>query len=166
MGKSRYERRESMGATLNLYPPDTSQGWRIIGNTTVARAADKVARGLWAEVNYEDGSLAGYQILAAFKTDLELPTNGISPCTITESESDMNAGTKFKRGKSQTLGRPEWKRISRHAKYDDRKILEPEDAIEKAVMKVRQWPFPASRLDDGSGDAVFGDRAVRVYPKG
>jgi hypothetical protein len=166
MGKSRSERRASTGAILNLYPPETTLGWRIIGHTTVARAAEKVARGHWREVLYEDGSLAGFQILATFKTEDELPTNGYSPCTITESESDLNAGTKFEHGKSQTAGRPEWKRISRHARYDDKKILAPEDAIERAVEKVRRWPWPANRAGtDEDGKPIFGDRAVRVYPK-
>jgi len=165
MGKSRTERRASTGETLNVYPPDTALGWRVIGHTTVVRAAERVVRGHWREVFYSDGSLAGFQILATFKTEYELQSNGFSPCTISESESDLNAGTKFKHGKSQTVGRPEWKRISRHARYDDRKILAPEDAVEKAIAKVKQWPWPASRVDGGSGDPVYGDRAVRVYPK-
>jgi hypothetical protein len=58
---------------------------------------------------------------------------------------------------------PEEKRISWRDKYG--KALVPEDAIERAQEKVKQWPWPASRIDDGRGEPVFGDRAVRVYPK-
>jgi hypothetical protein len=162
MGKSRSERRVTRGALFNLYAADTTLGWRVIDQIPGAIAAQKVASGKWREVFFEDGSFAGYQVISATTSGKKIPSRGGSPPTITLSEVQMNAGLY---GRSRTLGMPEWKRKLRHAKYDEDKILAPEDAIERAIVKVKLWPFPASRIDDGSSEPVFGDRAIRVYPK-
>jgi hypothetical protein len=82
--------------------------------------------------------------------------------TITLPELKRNAGL-F--GPSHTIGMPEWKRLKRHARLDESKILPPEDATELAIAKVAQWPFPQSvigRKKDGT--PIFGDKAVRIYP--
>jgi hypothetical protein len=160
MGKSRSERREASGILFNLYGPETALGFPVIGSTTTEQAAEKVACGSWREVIYTDGGFAGYQIVAKAKVVIRPRID--RALTITLSELQMNAGL-F--GRSHTKGMPEWKRLSRHARYDKEKILAPEDAIERAIEKVKLWPYPASRVDDGSGEPVFGDRAVRCYPK-
>jgi hypothetical protein len=160
MGKSSSQRRAEKGdRCINVYPPDTSLGWRVIRQVTPAKAAENLAAGRWREVYDEHGNFWGCQLLLSFKTDQDMQSGASSP-SITVSECELNAGL---RGSSHTAGLPEEKRISRHSQTG--KALPPEDAIERAIEKVKQWPWPASRIDDGTGIAVFGDRAVRVYPK-
>lgn len=157
-GKTRAQSRACDGA-ISLYPAETSLGWRVIGTTTRERGLEKLAGGEWREVFDEHHNFWGYQILANFKKDEDLPS-GASSSSITVSECCLNAGLG---GRSHTSGMPEEKRISRRS--EEGKALPPEDAIERAIEKIKQWPWPASRIDDGSGAPIFGDRAVRVYPK-
>jgi len=160
MGKSRAARRTDSGELFNLYGPESALGFPVIGQVTAAQAAERVAVAQWREVFYLTGELAGYQVLV--KARVRVMPELQPALTITLSEMQMNAGL-F--GRSHTKGMPEWKRLQRHAKYDKEKILAPEDAIERAQEKVRLWPQPASRIDDGSGEPIYGDRATRVYPK-
>lgn len=166
MSKSSAERRLARGDVANLYAKGTLVGCRILRQVPMATALEKVALGKWRRVFYEDGSLAGFQPYAepqpakSHSTAAGVSLDGSAP-TITLTEVRMNAG-EF--GKSHTQGMPEWKRLKRHAKYDEKKILAPEDAIERAIAKVKLWPYPASRVDDGSGEPVYGDKAIRVYP--
>ncbi len=102
------------------------------------------------------GNHVGYQVLANLTKDEDLPS-GASSSSITASECELNCG------KSRTVGLPEDKRISRRTRMG--RALPPEDAVERAQAKVRMWPHSASRIDNGRGDPVYGDRAVRVYPK-
>jgi hypothetical protein len=171
MGKSRSERRSSSGALFNLFAANTALGWRVIDQVTGTLAAQKLAAGKWREVFYEDESFAGYQVVSATTSGKKVPSREGSPPTITLAEVQMNAGLY---GRSRTLGMPEWKRAIRHvirkgpdgAKYDTGKIAEPEDAIERAIEKVKLWPFPANRIGtDDDGNPVYGDRGIRVYPK-
>ena len=158
------------GDVFNVYAAETALGWRVIGRTSPSCAVEKITSGQWREVFYESGELAGYQIapvVSSMRTALpdrltdQWMASSFGPPTITLSEVKMNAGL-F--GRSRTLGKPEWKRRLRRARYDREKILSPEDAIERAIGKVKQWPYPASRIDDGSGEPVYGDKAIRVYP--
>jgi hypothetical protein len=158
MGKTRAQRRVCDGE-ISLYPAETILGWRVVGTTTHAKAADKLTRGEWRVVEDEQHNFLGYQVLAAYKKDEDLPS-GASSSSITVNEAQLNAGL---HGRSRTTGMSEDERISRRSK--DGKALPPEDAIERAREKVMQWPFPASRIDDGTGKPVFGDKAVRIYPK-
>jgi hypothetical protein len=163
MGKSRSERRTSSGALFNLFAANTALGWRVIDQVTGTLAAQKLAAGKWREVVYEDESFAGYQVVSAATSGKKVPSREGSPPTITLAEVQMNAGLY---GRSRTLGLPEWKRKRRRAKYDEDKILAPEDAIERAIVKVKLWPFPANRIGtDDDGNPVYGDRGIRVYPK-
>jgi hypothetical protein len=154
--------RPHTAARYDLYPPTTTLGWRVIKLVTAAEVKDALDRGLWREVYDEHGDLAGYQIKTNFQTDDDLPS-GWSSCAISENEMDLVAGTKFSKGRSRTQGLPEAKKMAR--KDQNGKALAPEDAVERAVAKVKAWPYPASRVDNGEGKPVFGDRAVRVYPK-
>lgn len=159
--------RPRTAARYDLYPPTTTLGWRVIKLVTAAEAQGALEQGLWREVYDEQGNLAGYQIKANFQTDDDLPS-GWSSCAISENEMDLNAGAAFKHGRSKTAGMPEDLRVARrhiHGKKATGKALPPEDAVERALAKVKLWPYPASRVDDGKGEPVFGDRAVRVYPK-
>ena len=149
-------------ARYDLYPPTTTLGWRVIRNVTAAEVDDALKRGLWREVYNEHGNFAGYQIKPNFKSDDDLPS-GWSLCSISVNETELYVGTLFRHGKSRTAGLPEDKRVTRKDKETGH-ALPPEDYIERAVEKVRQWPFPASRIDDGKGNPVFGDKAVRAYP--
>jgi hypothetical protein len=136
MSKTSATRRASNGA-LNLYPADTTLGWRVIGLTTALRAAEKLARNEWREVYDEHGTHLGYQVIANFKTDQDLSSNP-SSCAVTVRESELYAGQCFRRGKSSTMGMPEDKRLSR-PKGPNGRIPSPEDAVERAVEKVKEW---------------------------
>jgi hypothetical protein len=149
-------------ARYDLYPPTTTLGWRVVRKVTAAEVDDALIRGLWREVYDERGNFAGYQIKPNFKSDDDLPP-GWSLCSISVNQMDLNAGTVFRNGKSRTAGLPEDERVTRRDRETNH-ALPPEDAVELAVEKVRLWPFPASRVDNGKGDPIFGDKAVRVYP--
>jgi hypothetical protein len=165
MGKSRSERRASSATLVNLYSTNTVLGWRVIDQVPIELALEKVALCKWRRVFYADGEAAGFQPLTetpARSVKVPFSLDG-SPATITLAEVKMNAGLY---GRSHTRGMPEFKRLTRHAKYDEKKILPPEDPIERAQEKVRLWPFPASVMGtDKDGEPIFGDRAIRVYPK-
>ena len=159
MGKPNAAQRRAHAGEIRVYPAETSLGWRVIRHVSAQEAGEKLASGEWREVLDEQGNFWGCQVLATFSKDQDLPS-GASSSSITVNECFLNAGLG---GRSRTAGMPEEKRISRRSA--EGKALPPEDAIERAREKVRQWPWPASRIDDGSGAAVYGDRAVRCYPK-
>jgi len=105
------------------------------------------AEGKLREVQDEHQNFLGYQLISNFKTDNDLPS-GVSSTSITVTECVLNAGLG---GYSRTLGMGEEERISRKSR--EGKQLPPEDAIERAIEKVKEWPL------------MHGDRAVRCYPK-
>lgn len=144
MSKSSAERRLARGELANLYAKGTLVGCRVIRQVPIALALEKVALGMWRRVFYEDGSEAGFQPYAQPQPERpRAPQPGASldgsPPTITLTEVRMNAG-EF--GASRTKGMPEWKRAKRQrvAKEKYGRIVEPDDAIEKAIEKVRIWP--------------------------
>jgi hypothetical protein len=134
MSQSSATRRARDGA-INLYPAETSLGWRVIRTTTATKAAEKLAAGEWREVYDEHGNLLGCQVLASFKKDDDLPSQP-SSTDISAWESKLNAGLS---GRSRTAGLPEEKRISLFRKTKDGLVrIAPEDAIERAVEKVKE----------------------------
>lgn len=177
MGKSSAVRRAERGLTINLFSANTHLGWKVIRHVPVELAIGQLAQRKWREIWYEadaDGKreLAGVQPLPPAektKTLHQVLAERLVAVTITLPEVQRNAGLY---GRSHTLGMPEWKRLTRHARHDTKRILAPEDAIERAIEKVRLWPYPASVLRDKAGNAVtdangkpqFGDKAVRTYP--
>jgi hypothetical protein len=163
MGTRPRVRGSNSAFTFYLYPADTTLGWRVIRRVTAAQGVAKLAAGQWREVFDEYGNHWGYQVVANFRTDQELPS-GASSSSITVREMLLNAGVFFPNGKSRTAGMTEDKRISRKHPISGKKLA-PEDAVERARAKVSQWPHPASRIDDGTGAPRYGDLAVRVYPK-
>lgn len=110
-------------------------GWRVIRHVSGAQGEEMVARGKWREVYDEQNNHVGYQIVASWKSDLEILSGGPSPNSITKREVEMNAGLY---GRSRTQGMPEESRVAR---FDSRtgKPLPPEDAIERAVAKVAEF---------------------------
>jgi hypothetical protein len=163
MGKSRNQRRVERGVLIDVYPTNTALGWEPVRRVAVQYALEKVAAKQWREIWLTNGDFAGVQPIRPEerKTLNQVLIERLIAVTITLPELKRNAGLY---GRSHTLGMSEWKRLRRHARFDESKILAPEDATERAIEKVRSWPYPASRIDDGSGEPVFGDKAVRVYP--
>lgn len=174
MGKSRSERRAALGLVVDVFSPNTNLGWKVIRQVPVSYALQQIAQKQWREIWYEHGELAGVQPLkpvasTATKTLHQVLTEALIGVTITRQELERNAGLY---GRSHTIGMSEWKRLRRHARFDERKILPPEDATERAIEKVKQWPFPANvmrnahgvAVHDADGKPVFGDKAVRTYP--
>jgi hypothetical protein len=164
MGKSRSERRAASGLAVDLFHTDITLGWRVKCTVSAEHALEMIALKQWREIWYETGELAGVQPLkpAEKKTLTQVLTERLIAVTITLPEVKRNAGVY---GPSRTLGMSEWKRLRRHARFDEKKILPPEDLIERAIEKVRLWPYPASVIGtDEKGAPVFGDRATRCYP--
>ena len=149
------------GGSLYLYPADDSRGWTHIRIIPFNEGLKKVAEGKFILHTDANGEPWYFQIRANNKTEEEIPGGIPSPTAITAHESMLNAGL-F--GCSATYDLNESQRMTRIAEHDSDKYLPPEDEIERAQEKVRQWPWPASRIDDGMGEPVYGDRAVRVYP--
>lgn len=168
---SRSQGRAACGTLHRLYADDMSG--RTVKFVTAQLATVRVAQGKWREVFYEDDmSFAGYQAVAPKApkpapgmTGAKAAVQMSKAATITLTETRMVAG-EF--GRSATAGMPEWKRErrAREAREVYRKIVALEDAIERAQEKVKLWPYPANLLGtDETGAPLFGDRAVRVYPK-
>jgi len=165
MGKSSSDRRKSNGLA-NVYGPATALGRPIIDQVDMAFGVQRCAEGKWRALYYEgDESFAGFELIDRdpLRPAVVIKSGRYSPPTITMGELLRNAGCY---GKSSTMGRPEWKRLQRHAKWDREKILAPEDAIERAIMKVRVWPFPANVVGhDKDGKPIFGDLSPTVHAK-
>lgn len=175
-GKRPRTRASNEAYRVNVFSASTALGWKVVRHVSVEFALEQVALKKWREIFYENGDLAGVQPYKELQPD-ERKTKTLNQVllerliavTITLPEVRRNAGLY---GRSHTIGMPEWRRLQRHARFDERRILPPEDAIERAQEKVRLWPYPASVLRDARGDAVtdekgapvFGDKAVRVYP--
>jgi hypothetical protein len=146
---------------IDVYPADVSLGWRIVRQVTPEFAYKKVLDGQWREAFDDCGNFLGCQVIAAIGIDRELSDEEESASTITAHENRLNAGLD---GRSRTIGMSEDRRITRrHPKTWS--ALPPEDAIERAIAKVQQWPYPASRIDNGRGPIAYGDRAIRVNPR-
>jgi hypothetical protein len=142
-----------------VFPADVSRGWRVVRQVTATHAFEKVTLGKWREVFDDGGNFLGCQVLATFRTDQDLPS-GASSTSITWREAMLYAGLG---GESRTIGMNEDQRITRQNLVS--RSLPPEDRIERVMAKVECWPYPASRIDDGRGAPVFGDRAIRIYPR-
>jgi hypothetical protein len=171
-GLSRSQGRAACGTMYKLFAPGEMSG-RTIRFVTARQAAVNVASGKWREVVYEDDlGFAGYQPreapepqpISKAKTGRDSVIDMSKAATITLAEVRMNAG---EMGRSRTAGMAEWKRERRVRRAQEfRRIVALEDAIERAQEKVKQWPYPANLLGtDDKGAPVYGDRAIRVYPK-
>lgn len=161
MGMNAAQRRAAFSdRSIYVYGADTSRGWRIVQVVTPESAYKKVMEGKCSELFDDLGNFLGVQILAAVKTDQDLPS-GTSTTTITARDVLYFVGGG---GKSRTIGMSEDRRITRYSPVTC-KALPPEDRVERVIAKVQQWPFPASRIDSGRGPVKFGDRATRVYPR-
>ena len=134
-------RRAAEGA-LYLYPADDSHGWKEIRIVPFREGLMMVAAGKWALRFDEHRQPWYFQLKQGAKEGVGSEP---SPTTITANESGLNACSSDARDKNKPT-RPFY------------------DAVDRVVEKVKQWPYPASRIDDGSGEAVYGDRATRVYP--
>jgi hypothetical protein len=146
-----------------LFAADTRFGWRVIRRVTFRLGEAKVTEWKWREILDPFKTHIGYQVISKIKPARDRRYRPL-PTAITAKDAKLISGL-F--GTSRTAGLSEDRRLTRHARYDEDKILAPEDAIERAQEKVKQWPFPASRIDSGKRNSVpaFGDRATRVYPK-
>lgn len=135
--------------SYNLYPPETERYWRVIRIVRFEQAESKVAAGEWRRDFEADGQPC-YRVIPTHEKEKDLPS-GRTSVSITARESMLNAfAAAFRDGRSRTVVLTEEQRLSRR---DSRgKALPPEDAVERAVAKVREWP------------KAHGDRAVRVYP--
>jgi hypothetical protein len=143
-GKTAAQRRAISGEFVNLYEKGTLVGARVLRRVPLAQALEKETQRRWRRVAFDNGELAGFQpyaerSAARSRTSGSAGTLEDSQSMISSAEAQMNAGVY---GASRTCGMPEWKkeRRQRVAKEKYHRIVEPEDAIERAVEKVRIWP--------------------------
>ena len=165
MPRSQSERRRQHGVTVNLLSTNTALGWHVVRQVSAAYALEQIALRKWREIWCESGELFGVQPMRAVdRLGLaQWQIERLLAVTITNAELRRYVGLY---GKSRTLGMPEWKRLKRHGRFDEEKILAPEDAIERAIEKVRRWPFCANVIGhDEKGAPIWGDKAIRVYPR-
>jgi len=133
MGKPTAAQRRVKSGEINLFPAETSLGWRVIRQVSCSEASEKLATGEWREVYDEHEKFLGCQVLANFKKDEDLPS-GATSTSITVWECMLNAGLG---GKSHTAGLPEERKVSRKTRFG--KALPPEDAVERARAKVAEF---------------------------
>ena len=126
---------------------------RIVGSLSFAAAERQVKEGKLQRV-YDKRVLIGYERIPPstaprYREERNDETGEAvvqpSQASITAAEMDINAGTKFKRGRSRTsrFHPNAIERFNRvHAATG--RILPPEDRVERVVEKVRQ--FGESRL--------------------
>jgi hypothetical protein len=106
MSKTSADRRLAKGNLANLYAGDAVRGWRIVRQVPITLGLKKVARSKWRLLQFEDGSIAGFQTKEGPEptiSDGMLP--GWSPTGITAKDSKAIAGLY---GPSQTSGMAEW----------------------------------------------------------
>ena len=93
MSKTSADRRLAKGNLANLYAANCTQGLRIVKQVPIIQGFKNVARSKWRLIQFDDGSLAGFQIKQGPEPTIPdgmLP--GWSPSTITAKESKINAG--------------------------------------------------------------------------
>lgn len=112
------------------------RGWRVTRTIKRDVAERQVADGLMSRVHDTAGNVVGYQLAEGPNTSDRPARSGASSLSIAARESKANAGLD---GSSRTKHLSEEQRINRvHPKSG--KLLEPEDAVERAEVKVKIWP--------------------------
>jgi hypothetical protein len=91
MSKTSADRRLAKGNLANLYAGNSAQGWRIIKQVSIMRGLQNVARNKWRLLQFEDGRLAGFQMVKP-----DEPQRGIfpgwSPASLTAKDAKILAG--------------------------------------------------------------------------
>jgi hypothetical protein len=101
------------------------------------KGSDMVAQGFARDVHDEQFNHIGFQLMPTRQMEqqqLSMHTStGLVPRDVM-----LNAGTQFKHGKSRTAGMTEDQRLHRTHPTTG-KLLPPEDAVELAQARVREW---------------------------
>jgi hypothetical protein len=122
---------------LPLYAAETLLGWRVIRWISRIKGSDMVAQGFARDVHDEQFNHIGFQLMPTRQMEqqqLSMHTStGLVPRDVM-----LNAGTQFKHGKSRTAGMTEDQRLHRTHPTTG-KLLPPEDAVELAQARVREW---------------------------
>jgi hypothetical protein len=111
MSKTSADRRLAKGNLANLYAGNTERRWLLVKQVPISMGLKKVAQSKWRLLQFEDGSIAGFQMMEGPEPTITvgmLP--GWSQPTITAKESKINAGLY---GPSQTAGMTESLRLHR-----------------------------------------------------
>lgn len=147
-GTTRSQRHARSGVWINVYPFNITLGLKVVDLVKPMKAAEQLASGKYCEVLTPQGELLGIKPTQKPKRD---HSSNPTPGVISAREMQRIAGCE---GESTTICLSEEEHFS-----------VPEDMVERAIRKMQQQPYPASRIDDGGGAPVYGDKAVRVYPK-
>lgn len=93
MSRTSAERRLAKGDMANLYAGDMTLGWRVVRQVPMTLGFEKVAKREWRQLEYEDGSLAGFQPVEGCQPEAAAGVfPGWSPVTITVKEMQLYAG--------------------------------------------------------------------------
>jgi hypothetical protein len=174
MGKPSAGQRRARAGRFELWPVDDAQGWAPIRRgVSFQEGLYMVWRGKWALREHENGEPWYFQLTRGINptrkskrpwlpVGRKLPVNDSSPAAITAHESELNTQ------QSATAMMSEKEKLARHAKYDPDQPLPPEDAVELAQAKVREWGHgrrAAAPLSDAPFDVPVVWNAFVKYPK-
>lgn len=132
MARRRNDRRYASGS-VPLYDGDTTLGWRVTRAIPVERGERMVAQGVARAVVDEFGRMLGYQWAKPRET--VAPESAPSPVSLTARAMQANAGAM---GESRTATMGERRKTERVHPRSGRR-LPPEDYVERARNKVREW---------------------------
>jgi hypothetical protein len=127
-----------------LYGCDEQSRLQRIRRIKTIEGENNVASGIWGKVHNPQGEFIGYYIFQTV-TDSSSPGRKPSSTSITIRESEMNAFAAIGWVRSRTMGMPESKKLIRGQYHSPQtgellgKLLPAEDAIEKAIEKVREF---------------------------
>ncbi len=139
--------RRSRCNELILFSENSSLGWRGLRRISFDDGERSVNHGTMRRVYDELGNQIGYQFCAA----APVPTGGSSQpscVVISNRERELIAFTRFQGSGSETAGMSEARRLERMKQTDPRtgKLLPAEDAVERAMEKLKLYPKLAGEL--------------------
>lgn len=120
---------------FQLFDRNTSLGWRVTRRIGHAQGEKLVDSNYARRVNDCNGEHIGYQLLDPNTIVNEGLPSVLSPVVLTAREMDLIAGQSFEHGRSRTARMSEVQRITRVHPFT-RKILPPEDEVERAAAKL------------------------------
>lgn len=137
---------------------------RVVRRVSLGEAKRMTAAGLWRDAFDADGQFIGFQIVKPRELGYDLPSQQTSVMISAHEMKLIAFDGVFGDTTSRTKDLSEDRRYSRDRTPNGR-MPKPEDAIERAIGKLKAFESPASRMSTEPGSPI-GDRAVRVYPKG
>lgn len=121
-----------------LFDGNTALGWRVTRRISQIDGERMVSTGHARHVNDTNGQHIGYQMQQPAPVKNGEVSAKPTPAVLTVHEMDLIAGRAFARGRSRTARMNEVQRLTRVHPLT-RKLLPPEDEIERAEAKLRAF---------------------------